>query len=104
MMFTVTVDMNDNGYFEFSSKSIFKVVEIASMFGNLEVDDEDDEFFDVPDEIAHYFDSSEEYIYDEEKDCYCWYDEEHEAWYWLDVETGEWLLVEDIEGYEVESE
>lgn len=109
MLFTVTVDMADSGYFEFSTESLFKLAEIAQMLGDLSVVDEDEDFEDdetvmVPSDIAHYFDDSEDYIYDDEKDVFCWYDEEHEAWYWLDVETGEWLLVEDAEDHEVESE
>jgi hypothetical protein len=112
MLFTVTVDMADNGYFEFSTESLFKLAEIAQMLGNTDVveeEDEDDDFedddlFDIPEEINQYFIDDEVYVYDEDADCFCWYDEEHEAWYWLDVETGEWLLVEDAEGYEVEAE
>jgi hypothetical protein len=108
MMFTVTVDFAKNGYFEFATDSIFQLAEMAQMLGNLDVVDEDEDFgddeFDIPEEISHHFDDGEEYIYDEDAECYCWYDEEHEAWYWLDIETGEWLLVEDVEGFEVEAE
>jgi hypothetical protein len=106
MLFTVTVDMADNGYFEFSTESIFKLAEIARMLGNLDIVDDDEDFVDdieIPEEIAQYFDDGEEYVYDEDAECYCWYDETHEAWYWLNVETGEWLLVEDEEGFEVDS-
>jgi len=106
MLFTVTVGMADNGYFEFSTESIFKLAEIARMLGNLDIVDDDEDFVDdteIPEEIAQYFDDGEEYVYDEDADCYCWYDETHEAWYWLNVETGEWLLVEDEEGFEVDS-
>lgn len=101
MMFTVTVDMAKNGYFEFATESIVQLAEIAQMLGNIDIVDEDEDFadeeFEIPEEIAHYFDDGEQYIYDENKDCYCWYDEEHEAWYRLDIETGEWLLIEDFE-------
>jgi hypothetical protein len=107
MLFTVTVDMADNGYFEFSTESIFKLAEIACLLGNIDVveeDFEDEDFVDVPEEIAQYFEDGEEYEYDEDAGCWCWYDEQHESWYWLDVETGEWLLVEDADGYEVEAD
>ena len=109
MMFTVTVDMADHGYFEFSTTSLFKLAEIAQMLGDLSVVDEDEDFEDdegedIPEEIAQHFEDGVEYSYDEETDRYAWYDEEHEAWYYLDVETGEWLLVEDEDGFEVESE
>jgi hypothetical protein len=104
MLFTVTVDMADNGYFEFSTESLFKLAEIAQMLGNTDVVKEEDDEFDIPEDIAQHFDDGEEYIYDEDAEVYCWYDEEHEAWYWLDIETGEWLLVEDVDGFEVEVE
>jgi hypothetical protein len=112
MLFTVTVDLPGSAYFEFSSESLFEMAEIAKMLGNTDVveeEDEDDDFededyFEIPEEIAEYFDDGEEYTYDEDADVYCWYDEEHEAWYWLNVETGEWVLVEDVDGYEVEAE
>jgi len=109
MMFTVTVDMADNGYFEFSTSSLFQLAEIAQMLGDLSVVDEDEDFEDdegedIPEEIAQHFEDGVEYAYDEDTDRYSWYDEEHEAWYYLDVETGDWLLVEDADGYEVESE
>ena len=109
MMFTVTVDMADNGYFEFSTESLIQLIEITQILGKVDVVDEDEDFEDdegeyIPEEIAQHFEDGEEYTYDEDADCYCWYDEEHEAWYWLDVETGEWLLVEDEDGFEVESE
>jgi hypothetical protein len=98
MLFTVTVDMADNGYFEFCTESIVKLAEIACMLGNLDVvedEDEDEDTFEIPEDIAQYFEAGEEYTYNEDEDCYCWYDEQHEAWYRLDVETGEWLLIED---------
>jgi len=101
-MFTMTVDMADNGYFEFSTESLFKLAEIAMMLGNIDVVEEDEEF-EIPEEIAQYFTDDEEYTYDEDEDCYFWYDEEHEAWYRLDVETGEWLRWEE-DDYEVEAE
>jgi hypothetical protein len=109
MFFTVKVDMADNGHFEFATKSLFKLAEIAQMLGNLDVVDEDEDFCDddlieVPDELDHLFDDDEEYMYDDDAECFCWYDEEHDAWYWLDEDTGEWLLVEDEDGFEVESE
>ena len=107
MLFTVTVDMAENGYFEFSTESFFKLAEVAHMLGDLSIVDEDADFEDdefIPEEIDQYFVDGEEYTYDENADCYCWYDEQHEAWYWLDVETGEWLLVEDEDCYEVEAE
>ena len=107
MLFTVTVDMAKHGYFEFATESLFQLAEIAQMFGDLSVVDEDEDFEDddgvvVPEELEQYFDDGEEYIYDEDAGCFCWYDEEHEAWYWLDEDTGDWLLVEDADGYEVE--
>jgi hypothetical protein len=89
MLFTVTVDLPNSAHFEFSTESLFEMAEIAQMLGNTDVVDDEDE---------------EVYVYDEDADCYCWYDEEHEAWYWLDVVSGDWLLVEDADGYEVESE
>jgi hypothetical protein len=100
MLFTVSVDLADKGYFEFSTKSIFQVAEIAHMLGNLDVVDEDEDFEDdegleVPEELEHLFDENEEYVYDEDAECFCWYDEEYDAWYWLDEESGEWLLVEE---------
>jgi UDP-N-acetylglucosamine pyrophosphorylase len=110
MLFTVTVDMADHGYFEFSTESLFKLVELAQMLGNSDIVDdedededfEDDDFMEIPEEIAKFFEDSEEYVYDEDKDVFCWYDEQHEAWYYLNIETGEWLLVEDADGFEVE--
>jgi hypothetical protein len=105
MIFTVTVDLGTSGYFEFSTESLFEMAEIAQMLGNTDVvEEEDEDTLDVPDNIAEYFDDGEEYVYDEDANVYCWYDEEHEAWYSLNVETGEWILVEDSEGYEVETE
>jgi hypothetical protein len=109
MLFTVTVEMPENGYFEFCTESLFQLAEIAQMLGNVDVveeheDSEDEEFIDIPEEIAQYFEDGEEYTYDDNAECWCWYDEEHEAWYWLDIETGEWILVEDAEGYEVEED
>ena len=100
MFFTVKVDLADNGYFEFSTESLFQLAEIAQMLGNLDVVDEDEDFGDddlieVPDELDHLFDDDEEYVYDDDAECFCWYDEEHDAWYWLDEDAGEWLLVED---------
>ena len=89
MLFTVTVDLADKGYFEFCTESIFQVAEIAQMLGNLDVVEEDEDFED------DCFEESEEYVYDEDAECFCWYDEEYDAWYWLDEESGEWLLVED---------
>ena len=103
MLFTVTVDMADNGYFEFSTESILKLAEIACMLGNLDVVEEED-YIDIPEEIAQYFEDGENYEYDEDAECWCWYDEEHEAWYWLNIETGVWLLVEVADGFEVEAE
>jgi hypothetical protein len=102
MLFTVSVDLAEKGYFEFSTESIFHVAEIAQMLGNLDVVDEDEDFEDdecleVPEELEHLFDENEEYAYDEDAECYCWYDEEYDAWYWLNEESGEWLLVEEEE-------
>jgi hypothetical protein len=37
MMFTVTVDFNKSGYFEFATDSIFQLAEMAQMLGSLEV-------------------------------------------------------------------
>ena len=109
MLFTVSVDLANKGYFEFSTNSIFQVAEIAHMLGNLDVVDEDEDFEDdenleVPEELEHFFDENEEYVYDEDAECFCWYDEEYDAWYWLDEESGEWLLVEDEEESEEEAE
>jgi hypothetical protein len=103
MLFTVSVDLDDGGYFEFSTESILKVLQAAQMLGNndiQEVDDEDGEF----EAFADCFSEGEEYVYDEDAECYCWYDEEYEAWYWLDEDTNEWLLVEDEEEEEEEAE
>jgi hypothetical protein len=103
MLFTVSVDLDDGGYFEFSTESILKVLQAAQMLGNndiQEVDDEDGEF----EAFADCFSEDEEYFYDEDAECYCWYDEEYEAWYWLDEDTNEWLLVEDEEEEEEEAE
>jgi hypothetical protein len=97
MLFTVTVDLADKGYFEFCTESIFQVAEIAQMLGNLDVVEEDEDF---EDDMENYFDEGEEYVYDEDAECFCWYDEEYDAWYWLDEESGEWLLVEDEEAEE----
>ena len=94
MLFTVSVDLADGGFFEFSTESILKFLQAAQALGNTdieEVDDEDEEF----EAFADCFSEDEEYEYDEEHECYCWYDEEYDAWYWLDEEAGEWLLVED---------
>lgn len=100
MLFTVTVDLPENGYFEFSTESLFQLVKIAQMLGDLDNVDEDEDFCDdeddlveVPDELNHLFDDDEEYVYDEDAGCFCWYDGEHDAWYWLDEDTCEWLLV-----------
>jgi hypothetical protein len=96
MLFTLTVDLVDDGHFEFSTTSLFKLAEIAQMLGDLNVVDEDEDFGDdISEEISQHFEDDEEYVYDEDAGCFCWYDEEHDAWYWLDQETGEWLLVED---------
>ena len=103
MLFTVSVDLADGGFFEFSTESILKFLQAAQMLGNEdihEVDDEDDEF----EAFADCFVEGEEYEYDHDAECYCWYDEEHEAWYWLDEDTNEWLLVEDKAEDEAEDE
>jgi hypothetical protein len=97
MLFTVTVDMADSGYFEFSTKSLFKLAEVAQMIGGMQ---DDESFVNVPDELEKFFDESEEYSYDEDAECYCWYDEANDAWYWLNEESGEWLLVEEEESEE----
>jgi hypothetical protein len=105
MLFTVSVDLADKGYFEFSTESIFHIAEIAQMLGNLDVVDEDEDFEDdveVPDDLDHLFAEGEEYVYDEDAECFCWYDEEYDAWYWLDEESGEWLLVEEESEEEAE--
>ena len=105
MFFTVSVDVADGGFFEYSTESIVNFLQTVVSLGHPDlVSAEDDEEIDIPDEIADHFVEGEEYEYDEDAGCWCWYDEEHEAWYWLNVETGEWLLVEDADGYEVESE
>jgi hypothetical protein len=99
MLFTVSVDLADGGYFEFSTESILKFLQTAQMLGNTdieEVEDEDeDDDFEIPEEIAQHFTEGEEYVYKEDEDRYCWYDENQDAWYCLDVETGDWLLIED---------
>ena len=103
MLFTVSVDLADGGFFEFSTESILKFLQAAQMLGNEdihEVNDEDDEF----EAFADCFIEGEEYEYDHDAECYCWYDEEHEAWYWLDEDTNEWLLVEDKAEDEAEDE
>jgi len=102
MLFTVTVDLNEFGHFQFSTPSLFQLAEIAQMLGSTEVEDEEDVV--VPDEIAQYFEEGVEYAYDEDAECFCWYDDEHDAWYWLDEESGEWLLAEDEDEDEDESE
>jgi hypothetical protein len=96
MLFTVTVDFAENGYFEFCTESLFQIAEIAQMLGNLDIVDEDEDFED-DDSLDDCFEEDEFYVYDEDAECYCWYDEEYDAWYWLNEETGEWLLVEDEE-------
>jgi hypothetical protein len=96
MLFTVSIELADGGYFEYSTESILKVLQTAQMLGNTDIeeaDDENDEF----DAFVDCFSEDEEYVYDEDAECYCWYDEEYEAWYWLDEDTNEWLLVEDDE-------
>lgn len=103
MLFTVSVDLADGGFFEFSTESILKFLQAAQALGNTdieEVDDEDEEF----EAFADCFAEDEEYVYDEDAGCYCWYDEEYEAWYWLDEDTNEWLLVEDEAEDEAEDE
>jgi len=100
MLFTVSVDLAEAGYFEFSTESIFHLAEVAQMLGNIDIVDEDEEFeeeeiFEIPEDIDYYFAEDEEYVYDEDAECFCWYDAEHDAWYWLDEEVGEWLLVEE---------
>jgi hypothetical protein len=105
MLFTVSVDLADGGFFEFSTESILKFLQAAQALGNTdieEVDDEDeDEEFEA---FADCFAEDEEYFYDEDAECYCWYDEEYDAWYWLDEEACEWLLVEDEAEAEAEDE
>ena len=97
MIFTVTVDMAEGGYFEFATESLFQLVEIAQMLENVDIaDDEED--------MSEFFEEGEEYVYDEDAECYCWYDEEYDAWYWLDEDTGEWLLVEEEAEEEAEEE
>jgi len=100
MLFTVTVNVGDCGYFEFSTESLYQLAEFAQKMGNTDVVDEDEdfeeeeEFFGIPDELLQYFDDSETYCYDEEAGLYKWYDNEHDAWYQLDEETGDWILIE----------
>ena len=93
MLFTVSIELADGGFFEYSTESILKILQTAQMLGNTDIEevDEDDEF----DAFVDCFAEDEEYVYDEDAGCYCWYDEEYEAWYWLDEDTNEWLLVED---------
>jgi hypothetical protein len=98
MLFTLSVDLADGGYFEFSTESIMKFLQAAQMLGNTDIEEVEDEAF------VDCFSEDEEYVYDEDAECYCWYDEEYEAWYWLDEDTNEWLLVEDEEEEEEEAE
>ena len=46
MIFTVTVDMAEGGYFEFSTESFFKLAEVAQILGDPNIVDEEleDEF------------------------------------------------------------
>ena len=94
MLFTVTVDFAENGYFEFCTESLFQIAEIAQMLGNLDIVDEDEDFED-DDSLDDCFEDGVLYEYDQEAGCHCWYDEEYDAWYWLNEETKEWLLVEE---------
>jgi hypothetical protein len=98
MLFTLSVDLADGGYFEFSTESILKFLQATQMLGNEDIQEVEDDEFEM---ITDFFEDGEEYEYDEDAECYCWYDAEHDAWYWLDEEAGEWLLVED-EAEEVE--
>ena len=103
MLFTVSMELADGGFFEYSTESILKFLQTTQMLGNTdieEVEDEDDEF----EAFADCFEAGEEYFYDEDAECYCWYDEEYDAWYWLDEEACEWLLVEDETEAEAEDE
>jgi len=103
MLFTVSIELADGGFFEYSTESILKFLQTAQMLGNTdieEVEDEDDEF----EAFADCFVEGEEYEYDHDAGCYCWYDEEYEAWYWLDEDTNEWLLVADEAEDETEDE
>jgi hypothetical protein len=98
MLFTVSVDLAEAGYFEFSTESIFHLAEIAQMLGNMDIVDEDEDFeeeIEISEDIDHLFAEGEEYVYDEDAECFCWYDAEYDVWYWLDEESGEWLLVEE---------
>ena len=94
MMFTLSVDLADGGYFEFSTESILKFLQATQMLGNEDIQEVEDDEFEM---IADFFEDGEEYEYDHDAECYCWYDAEYDAWYWLDEEAGEWLLVEDDE-------
>jgi hypothetical protein len=103
MLFTVSMELADGGFFEYSTESILKFLQTTQMLGNTdieEVEDEDDEF----EAFADCFEAGEEYFYDEDAECYCWYDEVYDAWYWLDEEACEWLLVEDETEAEDEAE
>jgi len=95
MLFTVSVDLADGGFFEFSTESILKFLQAAQMLGNADIEEVEDE--DEFEEFADCFTDGEDYEYDHDAGCYCWYDEEYDAWYWLDEEACEWLLVEDDE-------
>ena len=97
MFFTVAVDLPEGGFFEYSTESILQFLQAVQMFGNTDIQEVEDDEFEIGEDLEHYFDDGEEYFYDEDAECFCWYDEEHDAWYWLDEESGEWLLVEDEE-------
>ena len=69
MLFTVSVDLADGGFFEFSTESILKFLQTAQMLGNAdieEVEDKDDEF----DAFADCFTDGEEYEYDHDAGCW----------------------------------
>lgn len=95
MFFTVAVDLPEGGMFEFSTESILQFLQAVQAFGNDDIQEVEDDAFEVAEDLEHLFAEGEEYVYDEDAECYCWYDEEYDAWYWLNEETGEWLLVED---------
>jgi hypothetical protein len=103
MIFTVSVDLADGAFFEYSTESILKFLQAAQMMGNediQEVEDEDGDF----EAFSNCFEEGEEYEFDHDAGCYCWYDCEYDAWYWLDEDTNEWLLVEEESDEEEEEE
>jgi len=97
MLFTVSVDLADGAFFEYSTESILKFLQAAQMMGNEDIQEAEDDEDDAFEAFSDCFEEGEEYEFDHDAGCYCWYDCEYNAWYWLDEDTHEWLLVEDDE-------